>query len=292
MAAVAVEIVRNQIRQYLPSGAFWDQPGVQRDAANRFVNAVADAMLGDGSVIGDTPTNPGLVEFISCLNIYMRPETTPYRSVLLQWYEYLAIPSCVAIPEDLEDLRAIVVGAATSASVNTPDGLRSWINATLPTVEVSESLPLLLVPVVAPSPGDGWWAVVEIWFSPLLDDAETVLCVARPVVRGSNDIRLVSPNALWTVNSSNPPVVRGDEVALTWSAQRADTDLKVQRFSGIIELEAVILPSVTPDDGIIGSDLFPLVGPATDVQGEQWTLTANRTYSPGTLQTLVESVNL
>jgi hypothetical protein len=276
---VPLEQIRAVVRQYLPAGPFWNQPGPYKEAADRWVNAIALALNGTGAVLG-TPEKPGIVEFVSCLNVYMRPETTPFRSVLLQYYEYLQIPTCTPIPEDLEALRAIVVGANTAAPVYTPSGLRSWINAQLPLVEVTESLPLMVPPFVPPVPADGWWAVVEIWYSPLIYPESTVLCVARPVAPGSNDIRLVQPQAVWSITPTAPPVVRGDEVALLWSEQRADTDLTVRRYdAGMVLQETAILAAVTPGDAAYGFDIFPGVGAATDVQGETWTVDASRSFA-------------
>lgn len=287
---VSVEIMTELGLAYLPEGSFWDQPGGQREAADRFATAIGRAMVGSGVLLG-TDTAPGIASFMACLDQLMNPATTPYRSVLLQWYDYLAIPTCTPIPDDLEELRSIVVGANTAIPVNTPSGLRSWVNAQLPFVEVSESLPLLYPPFPVPAIADGWWAVVEIWYSPLIDVAETVLCVSRPVVRGSNDIRLVYPDAVWSVTPAAFPVVRGDEVALLWTEQRAATAITAKRFDlGMVELESVVLPSVDAFDSMTSSDIFPLVNDATDVHDQIWTATAERVFPDGlgTLDTMQE----
>lgn len=274
----ALGTIETVVREYLPDGAFWQQPGVQLDALDRWVRAVGLAFHGTGAILG-TDDAPGLVEFMSCLNVFMLPATTPFRSVLLQYYEYLQIPTCTPIPNDLEELRAIVVGAATASAVNTPAGLRSWINAQLPLVEVSESLPLFVPPLVPPVPADGWWAVVEIWYSPLLNNADIILCVSRPVVRASNDIRLVFSKAVWSVTPSAFPVVLASEVALLWSEQRSSTDLVVKRFTLLMaELESVTLTAVTPADSVLGNDIFPLIDGTHDAHDEIWTVSATRTF--------------
>lgn len=270
MAVINQEIVREFVRGMLPSGPFWSQPGEQEDAAERFVRSVSAAFIGTGSVL-DTPAQPGVVDFVCTLDAIIDPARTPYRSVLLQYYEYLQIPECTPIPADLEELRAIVVQANSARPVYTPSGLKSWIESQLPLVEVNESLPLAVLPFEVPKVDDGWWAVVEIWYTPFLNSAENILCVARPVVQGSNDIRLVQPQAFWSLGVPQGPSIVASEVALLWDEQRPTSTFIMERFdAGMLLLEIAILSPVLTKDVMTGDQIFPLLGPSTVVSTEIW----------------------
>lgn len=167
--------LRNLVEAVHPSGTFWRGP-----EANRYYDSVAGSFASNESFIN------GIFDAI-------QPETAPF-SVLVQYWNYIrGSLDCIAMPSEVEDLRAAVVRLYRSPFSGTVEGLIAMISGFLPLVDVRESLLTSALPGILPLVLEATGRVLEIWSPPLKVTEFQVDCVARRFMRDGDVLRAVRP---------------------------------------------------------------------------------------------------
>lgn len=259
---------RTFLRTLLFRGSWWEG-----DAVERFLDGIVRAF-------GDT------VERIWTLPDAVAPFNAE-RPVLEQWYEYLAVVDCVAIPSDTEDLRTRVLALLAAESTAFFDGLERTVLAYLPLIEINDLLPISALgwntsgdpaALVPPFPCDPWADVVEAWYPLDFVPREQVVCVLRPFIPGVAVVRPVAPSALFY---GDPDSVFAGDWSLQWSEMRSSTELVLERRDTGTDnlLETVTVDPVEVSGIKLISDLFPLLSAASSLAGQYVSAAWTRTYS-------------
>lgn len=270
----------NYLSDILPLGRFWEGP-----PAERFIDGTA-----------------GAFEELVILLCNLDRETAPFfaqRPVLIQWLDYLRRVDCVATPVDTEDLRDRVLALLGAESSAFPAGLRATVQGYLPFVEIQDDLPLSVLGFSAtsagaplyiiPAPLDPHGAIVEVWFTPVIDSEALVLCVVRPFAPAVSVIRPVSPSAVFS--HPVPASHLAGSIALHWDEMRSVSDLHIERRPLIgAPIEIVDVLDIAQKDIKTMDELFPLLGPGTSITGQVIEASFQRTWAGQTSQLLLPNI--
>jgi hypothetical protein len=229
-----VDTISEAIRDYLPAGPFW------RDAeAEKFVRGLARGVAGTAQLVD------GLRDAIF--------PATADRPVLLQWWEFLRA-DCTDTPTDTEVLRARVLAILGAAPAYTFSGLAALVGSYFPTAELRHNLTLSSIPASVPFPVDPNGRVLEIWYSPLLEDLAQMQCLIRQFAQAVDVLRFVAPDSQ-IVDGPLP----GTDLAIHWQHGR-DGRLEIEAIDagdGVTVLDSATWPLPTDTGAEYVSAILP-----------------------------------
>ena len=211
--------LRAFIRDVLPRGPIWSSA-----KSLAVLDSLADAFQTE-------------VDFLQGLPEAIDPRTCSF-AILQQWAEFYKVPPrCFPPITDEAELRIKVLDRIRGPYIGTPDGLQSAINSWFDLVEIRDQLRRpLLVPISFPGfsliyavnleqqnffvpmvpsfkvVGTNEVAVLEVWYSPLLDNGELIRCFLQEFDQARHRRRLITP----VVRTRASLVALDDTASIIW----------------------------------------------------------------------------